>query len=402
MTTHAQLSPSSAHRWTSCTASINEGAKYPDPGSSGASRMGTLCHTVAELVLTRNEDPLAFAGKTHLIDGEHIEFTAEIADAVHRGTEYVLSYQLMNGGDLRCEQRVPIDHITGEEDAGGTSDVVIVGDTWIFVGDFKFGRKKVEASIADEMGNRTPNLQMAMYALGALASLDPAVRERIEIVHMHIIQPMIDWTDDFTLSVAELQETSAFLSAKAEETRSNPQFMPSVDNCFYCRAKGNCSAQSALVIEAAVEGFEDVNTAAIRRVTDLSLGDKYALVPIIRAYADAIDELVDKALDAGQIVERSDGLTYKRVAGKRGQRKWADEAEVTSRLLQTLPEDVVFSKSLNSPSTIEKLTKGKAPVVDPGTWDELQALISQSEGKPAVVLSTDPRPAIGETDLFAN
>ena len=63
MTSHAQLSPSKAHRWTVCPGSIREEAKYPDV-SGAAAIDGTHSHTLLEKSLLDNKDPLEYVGQT--------------------------------------------------------------------------------------------------------------------------------------------------------------------------------------------------------------------------------------------------------------------------------------------------------------------------------------------------
>ena len=50
MAYHASLSPSSASRWTSCTASINAQAGLPNENSE-ASMAGTCCHQMSAELL---------------------------------------------------------------------------------------------------------------------------------------------------------------------------------------------------------------------------------------------------------------------------------------------------------------------------------------------------------------
>ncbi len=59
---HAELAPSSAERWTSCTASINAQRGLPNK-STVASREGTCGHLIAEECLTTGADPSAYIGK---------------------------------------------------------------------------------------------------------------------------------------------------------------------------------------------------------------------------------------------------------------------------------------------------------------------------------------------------
>ncbi len=62
MAKHAKLSPSSADRWVSCTASIDAQHGIPNE-SSEASRDGTMCHQMSEEVLRDGIDPQSYLGR---------------------------------------------------------------------------------------------------------------------------------------------------------------------------------------------------------------------------------------------------------------------------------------------------------------------------------------------------
>ena len=86
MTTHAQLSPSKAHRWTQCPGSIREESKFPD--TSGAAAVdGTHSHTLLERALTDDKDPTTYVGQV-LTDHEG-EFTVDRERAAADGIDDV-------------------------------------------------------------------------------------------------------------------------------------------------------------------------------------------------------------------------------------------------------------------------------------------------------------------------
>ncbi len=59
---HAQLSPSSASRWTSCTASVAAQAGIPNT-TNAASRHGTCGHQLSAECLEFNLDPQSYLGR---------------------------------------------------------------------------------------------------------------------------------------------------------------------------------------------------------------------------------------------------------------------------------------------------------------------------------------------------
>ena len=444
---HAKLSPSSADRWTSCTASVGAQEGLPNEGSEAA-RLGTVCHQICEDVLTVGADPQNYLGlpmlfwyrdadaaygETWSIDPAWDDFpltsstvqhrvvvTQEMVDAVVSATEYVKGQHALFGGQLYAEQQVPIGHFTGEPDARGTTDVVMLSGTGIHVTDFKFGRHKVHAYEVVTPAHpdiitgetvpevRRPNLQMACYALGALEKYKG---QEFTYVTLTIVQPFIGHVSECTFSIEELLAVRDFLVAKAEETRTRPQFVPSSANCHFCRASGNCAAQTKAVVDAALDGFDDVSTASVKKPSDETLGTLYAVIPLVQNWCKAVEARVRDSLQQGRPVLRNDGLSYKLVEGRSSARQWKDPAAVETAFKQLgLSDELVYAKELISPATAEKLAKaprvkkGETPVtpaISPAQWVELQGLITQGQCQPAIALETDPRPSIADaTDGF--
>lgn len=444
---HAKLSPSSADRWTSCTASVGAQEGLPNEGSEAA-RLGTVCHQICEDVLTVGADPQSYLGRQMLFwyrdedvaYGEtwsndptwddfpmtiarvqhRVVVTQEMVDAVVSATEYVKSQHALFGGQLYAEQQVPIGHFTGEPDARGTTDVVMLSGTGIHVTDFKFGRHKVHAyevvtpAYPDIITGETvpevrrPNLQMACYALGALEKYK---EQEFTYVTLTIVQPFIGHVSECTFPIEELLAVRDFLAAKAEETRTRPQFVPSSANCHFCRASGNCAAQTKAVVDAALDGFDDVSTASVKKPSDETLGTLYAVIPLVQNWCKAVEARVRDSLQQGRPVLRNDGLSYKLVEGRSSARQWKDPAAVETTFKQLgLSDELVYVKELISPATAEKLAKaprvkkGETPVpsaINPAQWVELQGLITQGQCQPAIALETDPRPSIAAaTDGF--
>ena len=69
MTTHAKLSPSSAHRWSRCPGSVALEAKYPD-NSGPAALDGTRTHMLLEMCLVTCMDPMMMVGQE--LEDDHV------------------------------------------------------------------------------------------------------------------------------------------------------------------------------------------------------------------------------------------------------------------------------------------------------------------------------------------
>ncbi len=305
--------------------------------------------------------------------------------------------------------------------ATGTADISIVGAGWLHVLDLKFGRGKIMAYDILEpahkdmiTGQNVPettrmNLQGAMYLLGAAKKYE--LLGPFETYTFTIVQPFLNHVSEYTCSREELEHLSKWLSARAEDTRSNPKFVPSVDACHFCKANGDCDAQDRFLLTQALDAFDDVTTARPKPVDEIHLGTKYALLDMITDWAAAVAKRVKDKLLAGEPVLRSDGLSYKLVDGKRGARAWVsdEEAEALLKRMRLKPEQM-YKTTLHSPTQIEKLAKapkvkkgeseGK-PLIGKTQWNRLQALITQPDAAPTIALETDPRPArVARTDGF--
>ena len=94
---------------------------------------------------------------------------------------------------------------------------------------------------------------------------------------------------------------------------------------------------------------------------------------------------------------------FKVVAGRAGNRKWSNAAEVEATLKSMgLNNDEMYEKSLITPTTAEKLAKAR--VIGPRQWPKLKDMIVRGDGKPTVVKADDPRPAltVASPDDFSN
>lgn len=92
------------------------------------------------------------------------EVTEQMAEEVQMYVDYIRDLRdSIPGAYLMIEQRVPIDHLTGEDGAEGTADAVIVCPDELIIVDLKFGYDPVSAE---------DNPQLQMYALGVIKALE--------------------------------------------------------------------------------------------------------------------------------------------------------------------------------------------------------------------------------------
>jgi hypothetical protein len=375
---HAKLSPSGAHRWMACPGSVGLEAAFPDQSSSYAAE-GTLAHTLASAYLDgTGQHPFKRVGEQHDVDGFTFTVTQSMADHVDDYCRLVIDYG--ERGLLLVEQRVPIGHLTGEKDATGTSDAIVVdtANRVLFVIDLKYGM-----GVRVDAGD---NPQLMLYALGALEQCDQL--GEFEQVCMVIHQPRLNHVSEHWLEVAELREFAEDVRLAAIEIGDHevPRLEPGEKQCRFCKAKAVCPALRAEVTEV-VSGSATLDEFL---TPDTTTGDNYlsvamSKVELVEHWCKAVRAEVERRLLAGQSV---DG--YKLVEGKRGNRKWNSETEVEALFKSfRLRQDEMYDYSLISPTKAEKLLKDT-----PKRWEKAEALISRAEGKPSVAPATDKRPAL--------
>ena len=369
MSAHAQLSPSSAVRWMSCPGSVRMCEGIPDT-SSDASLEGTMMHTVSAHCLTRGTDAAGYVGVTDAETGLILQ--AEQAQAIQTYVDTVRDIVKTTGGELLVEQRLSIWHMTGEEDAHGTADAVIMTMDELIVIDAKFGRG-VAVDAED-------NPQLMMYA--AAAYVEHELAYDFKRVRMMIVQPRLNASPEWTIPVAELNEFMEEVQVSAELTRQpDAPLVPSAKGCQWCRAKATCPA----ITNKIMDDFDDV---VPETADERDLARIMANADMIEKWVKAVRAEVERRLLAGEPVPG-----YKLVQGKKGNRQWADPdaAEETLKSMR-IKHDQMYDYKLASPTSIEKLAK--AGDVGPRQWAKIQDLITQSEGQPSVAPESDKRPAL--------
>ena len=368
MAKHAELSPSAALRWMSCPGSVALCKDLEDTGSKFADE-GTDAHELAALCLETGADASTYAGR---VMPKGFLVNSEMVLAVQDYLDYVRLVVANTNGQLMIEQRLPITDITGEDDAHGTADVVILTADELIVVDLKYGR-----GLAVEADD---NPQLQIYALAAYREFSLA--QDFQTVRLVIHQPRLGAVSEWVETVEDLEGFAQHVWNCAINTR-NPDAMlnPTDKGCIFCRAKATCPAIRAVALEA----FDKVEPLL---ADDNDLAEAMTKADLIEGWLKAVRSEVETRLLAGTPV-----AGFKIVQGKRGNRTWSDRFEVETLLKSMrLKIEEMYDLTLISPTTAEKLAK--SAVIGPRQWPKLQTLISQTEGKPSVAPESDKRPAL--------
>lgn len=422
-TGHANLSPSSAHRWSVCTAAPNEEAGKPDDAGEAAD-WGTAAHFISALCLDSGADPWSYLGRVvAFVEGGREVFEEDVpADAVvvrridadksligccASYVGFIRELMKMIGGTLLVEQRVPIGWITGEDGAGGTSDCVILAGDELIIVDLKGGMNQVDAfhvvhigedpltglPITLEIPKTVPNKQLAMYAAGALREF--GWMADIKRVRMIICQPRLSHVSEHAMTVDELGAFIAELSLAAAETRTNPTYRPGDNTCTYCKAKSTCKALEKYVFDAVFGEFDDLTAAPLREYEGPALGVIYEKLDLIVGWCEAKRTLVRQELEAGRpVVGKHEA--YKLVEGKMGARYWNDPTKAEKALKSMLRNEThIYKRELISPTGAEELAE--SGVLGERQWKKLQELVGQNRNKPSIVPASHRKPALTNT-----
>jgi len=375
---HALLSASGASRWLVCTPSARLEEKFEESSPSTSSvyaEEGTLAHEFGDINL-RN----AMGQLTKKVYDSEIKklrsnplYTEDMEDEVDKYVTYVLealaeAKQKTPDAVLMIEERLDFSHLV--EQGFGTGDAGVIADGVLEIIDLKYG-KGIRV-------NAEENPQLMLYGSGALRSFE--LMYDIHTIKMTIVQPRLDHISSWEIPVEDLikwgNKTVKPAAAKAYEGKG---IQKAGDHCKWCKVKAMCATLAAKNIALARHEFKDPHL-----LTDKQLIEVFSQIPMLQDWANAVgDYLLAEALKGKQ------WPGYKVVEG-RSQRRWIDETQVATTLLDLkyTADKFMVSKLAGIPA-IEKLVgKKEFPVV-------LGEHVVIPPGKPALVPVSDKRPAMG-------
>lgn len=417
---HARLGASSAARWTICHVSPRLQDGLEDTAGTAA-EIGTICHDLGEQCLKLNDDTMlsmALGKKAYVDEKGLVTYLPPTADRGHIVTEAMIGWaetyidfvrkMVMAGGRLMVEARLSIEHITGEPDAMGTSDSVLIFPDEIVIVDLKCGFKRVYAKkvlagidlerAPDAIKTRAsftqvlkPNVQLVMYGEAALNELREELTG-VKRIRYIIVQPTLNHIDEHVVELAEHAEWVQWIREQAAMTRSPfAEAHPDPDVCMYCKAYP-CPAAEQKALEVAFDGFAALDAERVRQPSVEELPKLKRMLPMLENYIKYINARVYGELSAGRPVPG-----YKLVPGDEGDRYFDDEDAVRTKLVMAgVPRDLIVNEKLKSPAQIENMTKGRNKVPEVvKLWEELQAHIKRDPASShKVVADIDARQAI--------
>lgn len=370
---HALLSPSSASRWLSCTKSAKLEEEFPDQDTIHT-QTGTLAHAIAELYLTKHFTRMrrtTFEKRLAELEEDPL-YSDEMCRHAESYKDYVQSlYQDVGEKQkpiVEIERGIDLSSVVPE--SFGTCDCVVIAEPHMEVIDYKYGQG-VEVS-ADG------NPQLLLYALGALLLFEPVYD--IETIGMSIFQPRLGKTDRVALTAGELRYWAEKIKPKAELAfAGDGAFVPSEDNCRFCKAKAVCRARAEENLKLAELDFKKPDLLTMDEIAEILP----KLKDLVTWAKDIEDYALEEVRDHGQTI-----AGYKLVEG-RSIRRYTDEAAAIEALEAEgfREEDITETKILGISAMEKKLGKAKFNEI-------LDGLVIKPEGKPALVPETDKRPAI--------
>ncbi len=353
---HSPIGASSMYRWEACPGSVKLSEGIESKSSSYAEE-GTRAHEFAAEWL-----------KTGIIpDG----MDDETAEAVQVYVEAVIaSCKLKAGHTLLVEQGFDLSEIY--PGAFGTSDAIVYFPKTksLLVFDYKHGQ-----GIPVEVNN---NRQMLYYGLGALMNFKFPVDEVVLV----IVQPRCFHPDgpvrSWSVTPLEVLDFAADLFEAAKKTADPNAPLNPGDHCRFCPAAGICPEIHKKALQVASLEFAPALSYDPDKLSKLLYW-----LPTLEAWAKNVREFAYGEAEHGR------SPPGWKLVQKRATRRWKNETDVSSFLMQKLDmvDEEIFSRSLKSPAQIEKLlTKNDKPLLEP-------LIIAESSGS-TLAPEDDKRPAL--------
>lgn len=432
MSTHAprlNLNPSSADRWTTCTASpqyILDNWDILPPKDTKFSQEGTTAHEVAAATLLeceiRVDDPKACPVP---VDGDMRWHGWNYAEYVQSFLTKFRKYRQ----NLLVEQKLLLWYMPSRN---AIVDAAVLNSDSLHIVDYKYGEGVTVSHVN--------NLQMVIYAKCVHESRKLMLPPEFP-VFLHIYQPrgrdaaevgpvkVWETTWENVERLARKIDNMAKLVQLGESTEGYLlEFAPSEKACQWCPAKGFCEARRNTLtggIEALTKVLTPDFTIELRQAWDESVANWHkkhesiptAFLPLAVAFDTQMqkptlppakgissqqlkavlthgDDIIKWVKDAQAFARdhmaaghNIDG--FKLVMSRGGNRRWSDPKKAAKIILSTtvLRKEEVIEESVIGPAAVEKLL-GKHKF-----GADLMNLITRNPGVPEIAPDDDKRPS---------
>jgi len=349
-TAHAVYAPSSAHRWTKCTASASAIAALGPDESGPEAEEGTAAHDEIERILGHLTDIVPDAEMMQrglALDGDPDHPAAY-------GIDLVIDYvRQLPPGRMWIEQRVRLtDQIWGRCDVAHWDPASFT----LTIVDYKNGFVNVEAE---------ENEQLQIYAAAAIMTWQlPALWIRLVVVQPNSWMPgprVKQW-------VTSAESLHRFASTVAA-IPGQPLTFTAGEQCRYCPLFGRCPASSDVLVRLGVALSTPPDAVPTGQVAIFKACEKP-----IADWFKALDKAATKKALAGAVPPGMKLITTQK------HRAWKD-ANAARVYLATECGLEVFDPP--SPAQAEALV--------PKEW--VAANCDRPDGGPALVFESDTRPA---------
>jgi len=381
---HALLSASGAHRWMNCTPSARLEEEFGTREGSEYAAEGTLAHELAEAMLRLELGIISDDNYDRIYDQitSHRLYSPDMDEYVLEGyvkhclEDFREAQTRTPDAVALVEERVDLRAFIPE--SFGTNDFVIIADGTIYVNDLKYGKGVAVSAEHNE--------QLMLYGLGSVEK--NSLLYDIHTVRLGIYQPRLNSISAWEISVEDLYHwAETEVRQKADEAYAGTGVAIAGDWCKFCAVQHRCKALADYHMEAAKYEFSDPKADPSLLLSDEEIADLLHRAPKLAEWVSGIEEwAVKMAVEEGR-----QWPGFKVVEG-RSIRKWADEQNAASTLLERFPalsDDQIYNMKLKGLTDLQKLV-GKS------AFDtKVSDLLIKPQGKPTLVPESDKRPALG-------
>ena len=335
-TGHTEPSPSGAARWWRCPGSCREIRRLPPERftTSPQAEEGTLAGKLAEDWLTMKHIPSG--------DPEMLDYLALYVD-------HVASIEASDPSSILLVEH-PVSCCSFAPGLRGRADALVwlPKSRHLHVVDLKYGRG---VDVQAKEPNGTPNLQLAIYGLGACCSVDwlqhNGSRHPICPVEVHLTIVQVRRDEPIRTHVmtgVDMTDFGADLQAAIARTEDqNAPLVPGEKQCRFCPVAPTCPALNAQALLVAKEEFAPMTPEQVGKALDM--------VPVVRAWANAVEDYAHSCARQGNRVPG-----YKLVETW-SNRQWIDDEKTMNTLLEVDGDADLWelSAKLKSPAKLEKV-----------------------------------------------